>query len=166
MTGTFFSASQSVSADEADLADFISAVNSDVFVAPGQSLQLEYELHSYSDSEKTEFKDEKVTWTSENKITVGLNDGTGRFGVGQPCTREQCVTFLYRAADKHAVKEHREFTDVTSDRYYYDAISWTAEHSITVGLNDGTNRFGVGQKCSRAMIVTFLYRYRHMDAGK
>ena len=100
-----------------------------------------------------------ITWASENGITVGLNDGTGRFGVGQACTREQCVTFLHRAAGKPEVTEHQEFTDVEEGRYYYDAISWAASNQITVGLNDGTGRFGVGQKCTRAMIVTFLSRY-------
>ena len=100
-----------------------------------------------------------ITWAYENEITTGLNDGTGRFGIGLPCTREQCVTFLHRAAGKPEVAEHQEFTDVEEDRYYYDAISWAASKEITLGLNDGTGRFGVGVECTRGMIVTFLYRY-------
>ena len=104
-----------------------------------------------------------ITWAYENHITTGLNDGTGRFGVGQACTREQCVTFLYRAAGSPAVTSHTDFTDVSADKYYYDSISWAASKKITVGLNDGTGRFGVGQKCTRAMIVTFLSRYAHME---
>ena len=97
-----------------------------------------------------------ITWAAEEGITVGLNDGTGRFGVGQACTREQCVTFLYRAAGEPAVKKYASFTDVAAGRYYYKAISWAAENGITVGVNP--THFGVGQKCTRAMLVTFLYR--------
>ncbi|MDO4416342.1 MAG: S-layer homology domain-containing protein [Erysipelotrichaceae bacterium] len=113
----------------------------------------------FTDVKETDWYYKPISWAASRGITVGLNDGTGRFGVGQACTREQCVTFLYRAAGKPAVGAHTEFTDVTSDRYYYDAISWAASNEITVGLNDGTGRFGVGQKCTRAMIVTFLRRY-------
>lgn len=100
-----------------------------------------------------------IAWAAENGITTGLNDGTGRFGVGQPCTREQCVTFLHRSAGTPEVYDYQSFSDVASDRYYYEAISWAAENGITVGLNDGTGRFGVGQKCTRGMLVTFLHRF-------
>jgi hypothetical protein len=48
---------------------------------------------------------------------------------------------------------------VKEGRYFYDAVSWAASKGITVGLNDGTGRFGVGETCTRAMIVTFLSRY-------
>lgn len=114
---------------------------------------------SFSDVKETDWFYKPITWAFENKITTGLNDGTGRFGVGQPCTREQCVTFLYRTAGYPEVTIHKSFTDVRPDAYYYDSISWAASKDITVGLNDGTGRFGVGQKCTRAMVVTFLYRF-------
>ena len=113
----------------------------------------------FTDVAKDKWYYKPISWAYENHITTGLNDGTGRFGVGQPCTREQCVTFLYRAADSPPVTSHESFTDVKEGKYYYDAVSWAASKKITVGLNDGTGRFGVGQKCTRAMIVTFLYRY-------
>ena len=114
---------------------------------------------NFSDVKTSDWYYKPITWAAEKGITVGLNDGTGRFGVGQACTREQCVTFLHRSANKPAVTKYTNFTDVGSDRYYYDAISWAAEHGITVGLNDGTGRFGVGQKCTRGMLVTFLSRF-------
>ncbi|MDO4413851.1 MAG: BspA family leucine-rich repeat surface protein [Erysipelotrichaceae bacterium] len=117
---------------------------------------------SFTDVAEDSWYEDSISWAAENNITVGLNDGTGRFGIGRPCTREQCVTFLYRAAGEPEVTTHQEFTDVEEGRYYYDAISWAAENGITVGLNDGTGRFGVGQKCTRAMIVTFLYRYAQL----
>ena len=103
-----------------------------------------------------------IAWALENGITTGLNDGTGRFGIGQPCTREQCVTFMHRVSkmDKFDnLRRHKMFTDVAEDRYYFEAISWAYDHGITTGLNNGTGKFGVGQKCTRAMIVAFLYRY-------
>lgn len=117
------------------------------------------EHYEFTDVDPGDWYYDPISWAAREGITFGLNDGTGRFGVGQPCTREQCVTFLYRAAGSPEVTNHQTFTDVSEDKYYYDAISWAAEEGITVGLNDGTGRFGVGQKCTRAMIVTFLYRY-------
>ncbi len=121
------------------------------------------EYQEFTDVKETDWYYKPISWAAENGITLGLNDGTGRFGVGQPCTREQCVTFLYRTAGSPEVEEHSEFTDVTEDRYFYDSVSWAAVNGITVGLNDGTGRFGVSQKCTRAMIVTFLYRYAMLD---
>ncbi|MDO4413592.1 MAG: leucine-rich repeat protein [Erysipelotrichaceae bacterium] len=106
---------------------------------------------------------EPISWAAEKGITTGLNDGTNCFGVGQACTREQCVTFLHRAAGTPEPEGSIEFTDSEEGRYYYNAIKWAAGKGITVGLNDGTGRFGVGQKCTRGMLVTFLYRSAHAD---
>ena len=117
------------------------------------------EYSEFSDVKETDWFYKSVSWAAEKGITLGLNDGTGRFGVGMPCTREMCVTFLYRAAGSPEVTEYCNFTDVAEGRYFYNAVSWAASKGITVGLNDGTGRFGVGQTCTRAMIVTFLYRY-------
>ncbi|MDO4415568.1 MAG: S-layer homology domain-containing protein, partial [Erysipelotrichaceae bacterium] len=117
------------------------------------------EYSEFTDVKETDWFYKSVSWAAEKGITLGLNDGTGRFGVGMPCTREMCVTFLYRAAGSPEVTEYCNFTDVAEGRYFYNAVSWAASKGITVGLNDGTGRFGVGQTCTRAMIVTFLYRY-------
>ena len=113
---------------------------------------------SFSDVKTSDWYYKPITWAAEEGITVGLNDGTGRFGVGQACTREQCVTFLHRSAGSPEPEGTIEFTDSKEGRYYYKAIKWAAGKGITVGLNDGTGRFGVGQKCTRGMLVTFLYR--------
>ena len=115
-------------------------------------------ITKFTDVPSGSWYENPISWAYEKGITVGLNDGTGRFGVGQACTREMCVTFLWRAAGSPSVATHTDFTDVAAGRYFYDSISWAA-NGITVGLNDGTGRFGVGQACSRAMIVTFLQRY-------
>ena len=118
---------------------------------------------SFTDVAEDAWYYEPITWALENGITTGLNDGTGRFGVGQACTREQCVTFMYRAniLDYGGnFRRHKMFTDVAQGKYYFEAISWAYDRGITTGLNNGTGKFGVGQKCTRAMIVAFLYRYR------
>lgn len=104
-----------------------------------------------------------ISWAAENGITVGLNDGTGRFGVGEPCTREMCVTFLYRAAGKPVVEGTNDFTDMAEGAYYINPVTWAAQNCITVGLNDGTGRFGIGGTCTRGMIVSFLYRYANLN---
>ncbi|MDO4413700.1 MAG: Ig-like domain-containing protein [Erysipelotrichaceae bacterium] len=114
---------------------------------------------NFSDVNRSDWYYKPITWAAENGITVGLNDGTGRFGVGQACTREQCVTFLHRSVGSPEPAGTMEFTDSQAGRYYYKAIKWAAGKGITVGLNDGTGRFGVGQKCTRGMLVTFLYRF-------
>ena len=114
---------------------------------------------NFSDVKRSDWYYKPITWAAENGITVGLNDGTGRFGVGQACTREQCVTFLHRSVGSPEPAGSMEFTDSQAGRYYYNAIKWAAGKGITVGLNDGTGRFGVGQKCTRGMLVTFLYRF-------
>ena len=114
---------------------------------------------SFTDVAPGKWYEKPISWAAENGITVGLNDGTGRFGVGQACTREMCVSFLHRAVGSPEPGTYTEFTDVSAERYYYKPISWAAENGITVGLNDGTGRFGVGQTCTRGMIVSFLYRF-------
>ena len=121
---------------------------------------------SFTDVKPTDWYFKPISWAAENGITVGLNDGTGRFGVGQPCTREQCVTFLYRAAGEPGYdgSVYIWFRDVSSGSYYHTPVRWAAEKGITVGLNDGSNKFGVGQACTRAMIVTFLKRYADLDS--
>ena len=92
-------------------------------------------------------------WAVENGITSGVGDG--KFGVGRSCTREQVVTFLWKAENQ---PEHSQttnpFTDV-KDKYYYKAVMWAVENGITAGVKPDT--FGVGKPCTRAEIVTFLY---------
>lgn len=73
------------------------------------------------------------------------------------CTREQTVTFLWAAFGKQAPSQtERPFSDVASDSYYYNAVLWAVENGVTAGV--GNDRFGVGQVCTRAHVVTFLYK--------
>ena len=96
-----------------------------------------------------------VGWALENEVTTGLN--ATNFGVGKPCTREQFVTFLWRAAGCPAPRTIKNFRDMKAGAYYVYAISWAFENGVTTGLNETT--FGVGGKCTRGQVVTFLQRY-------
>ena len=96
-----------------------------------------------------------VMWAVENKITGGATETT--FGIGKPCTREQVVTFLWKAAGAPAPKSTANpFTDVKAGKYYYNAVLWAVENGITGGATETT--FGVGKPCTRAQVVTFLYK--------
>ena len=73
------------------------------------------------------------------------------------CTRGQIVTFLWRAEKSPAVGTANPFTDVEADAYYAGATNWAVENGITEGTGDGTT-FSPANDCTRAQIVTFLYR--------
>ncbi|MDO4413553.1 MAG: alpha/beta hydrolase-fold protein, partial [Erysipelotrichaceae bacterium] len=113
---------------------------------------------TFEDVDQTRYYADAIAWAAENDITTGYA-GTNKFGPDDNCTREQIVTFLWRYAGEPKPGTVADFTDTKAGAYYLDAVSWAAENEITVGLNDGTGRFGVGQSCTRAMTVTFLYRF-------
>ena len=81
--------------------------------------------------------------------------GDGTFGVGQACTRGQAVTFLY-ALFGYGHWTEESFDDVKPSDWSYDAVQWAAENGITAGVAD--RLFGAEQICTRAQIVTFLYK--------
>ena len=94
-----------------------------------------------------------VAWAVENGITKGTSETT--FHPDETCTRAQGVTFLYRALGKLAAAQ-AGFTDVAADSYYADAVNWAAENGVTNGISE--TLFGPDGSCTRAQIVTFLYR--------
>ncbi len=94
-----------------------------------------------------------VAWALENGITNGLADGT--FGVNSTCTRGQSVTFLYRALGT-APTTVNGFTDVESNAFCAEAVAWAVENGVTNGTTDST--FSPSNGCTRAQIVTFLFR--------
>ena len=97
---------------------------------------------------------EAVLWAVENGITVGTSATT--FSSELTCSRAHIVTFLWRAANSPSVKMDNPFTDVAADAYYIDAVLWAVKHKITVGTTLST--FSPDEGCTRAQIVTFLYR--------
>ena len=94
-----------------------------------------------------------VAWALENGITNGLADGT--FGVNSTCTRGQSVTFLYRAIGT-APTTVNGFTDVAAGDFYAEAVAWAVENGVTNGTSATT--FSPSNGCTRAQIVTFLFR--------
>ena len=105
-----------------------------------------------------------VLWAVEQGITTGTSDTT--FSPDAAITRGQSVTFLYRmknpsqsasqTAPPKGGAEECSFIDVAEDAYYYDAVLWAAENGITTGKTDSL--FAPDDDCTRAQIVTFLYR--------
>ena len=108
------------------------------------------------------YYEEAVAWAVENGITKGTSDTT--FDPNGICTRAQAVTFLWRAAGCPASKTiTMPFTDVKAGSYYYDAVLWAVENGITKGTSDTT--FSPDVTCSRAQIVTFLWRSEKSPAA-
>ena len=94
-----------------------------------------------------------VAWAIENGVTNGFADGT--FGVNSTCTRGQSVTFLYRAMGT-APTTVNGFADVAAGDFYAEAVAWAVENGVTNGTTDST--FSPNNGCTRAQIVTFLFR--------
>ena len=97
---------------------------------------------------------EAVRWALSEGITTGTSDHT--FSPDAVCTREQAVTFLWRAAGSPTVSGESAFEDVGADSYYARAVAWAAQNGVTNGISQ--TLFGSGNDCTRAQIVTFLYR--------
>ena len=95
-----------------------------------------------------------VLWAVEQGITKGTSDTM--FSPDATCTRAQIVTFLWRSQKSPAAGMANPFADVAADTYYIDAVLWAVKHNITVGTTFSI--FGPDEECTRAQIVTFLYR--------
>ena len=99
------------------------------------------------------YYEKAVAWAIENGVTTGTTATT--FSPDATCTRAQSVTFLFRAIGK-LVDSKAEFSDVLTDSYYANAVAWAVENGVTNGIGDGL--FGPDNSCTRAQIVTFLFR--------
>lgn len=96
---------------------------------------------------------EAVRWALSQGITTGTADG--KFSPNAPCTRAQGMTFLFRAS-KASADGAPAFSDVAADAYYAEAVKWATDNGITTGTTSST--FSPGSGCTRAQIVTFLWR--------
>ena len=95
-----------------------------------------------------------VLWAVEQGITKGTGDTM--FSPDATCTRAQIVTFLWRANGSPAASGNSAFTDVASDAYYAAAVTWAEKNGVTGGIGGGL--FGSDNNCTRAQVVTFIYR--------
>ena len=128
------------------------------FVMPDGKVSVEAEFvktaaTSFADVPASAYYAKAVAWAIENGITNGMTETT--FAPNATCTRGQSVTFLYRAL-KGTASGSTNFTDVKSDAFYADAINWAVANNVTNGTSNTT--FSPNADCTRAEIVTFLYR--------
>lgn len=115
-------------------------------------------MSSFSDVPANSYYAKAVAWAVENGIATGTGDG--KFSPDATCTRAQSVTFLFRAA-KASANSTPAFSDVAANAYYAEAVKWATDNGITNGIGNGL--FGSNNDCTRAQIVTFLWR---LYAGK
>ena len=109
----------------------------------------------FTDVKETDFFYDSVLWAMVNGITAGTSPTT--FAPNNECTRAQVVTFLWRSQGCPAPEsQENPFTDVDPGSYYYDAVLWAVEQNITAGTGNGL--FSPNASCTRAQVVTFLWR--------
>lgn len=117
------------------------------------------EPDAFVDVSRGDYYYDAVEWAVDNGITFGASEGV--FDPNGICTRAQAVTFLWRAAGSPKPESGKmPFEDVAVGAYYYDAVLWAVENDITEGTSETT--FSPDEKCTRAHIVTFLWRFREM----
>lgn len=114
-----------------------------------------YRTCAFTDVDSRDYYYNAVLWAVEQGITTGLT--ATAFGPDVTVSRGQVATFLYRAASASKPNTFNPFTDVKTTAYNYDAILWAYDNRITTGTSDTT--FSPDASCTRAQIVTFLYRY-------
>ena len=116
----------------------------------------------FTDIRESAYYHDPVLWAVANNVTNGTSATT--FSPDEGCTRAQVVTFLWRAAGKpDPASSENPFTDVKEGAYYYNAVLWAVEKGITNGTSDKT--FSPDETCTRAQIVTFLWRYEEQPAS-
>ena len=112
------------------------------------------QLSTFGDVPADAYYAKAVAWAVENGITDGTSDTT--FAPGTICTRAHGVTFLSRAAKANTASGNSNFADVDANAYYASAVKWAVDNGITNGIS--SSLFGPDSSCTRAQIVTFLYR--------
>ena len=110
----------------------------------------------FTDVRESEYYYNAVLWAVTNGVTSGTSATT--FSPADGCTRAQVVSFLWRAAGKPApTGRNNPFADVKENEYYYNAVLWAVEQGITAGTS--LTAFSPNATCTRAQIVTFLWRF-------
>ncbi len=109
----------------------------------------------FTDVKAGAYYEKAVQWAVEQGITAGT--GVGKFSPEVPCTRGQIVAFLWRKEGSPEAAG-AAFGDVQPGAYYETAVKWAVERGITAGTSSTT--FSPESRCTRAQIVSFLYRYQ------
>ncbi len=143
----------------------IGAVRSYTFenISASHTIEVQFRVRSsFVDVPSGSYYEHAVDWAVANGITTGTD--AAHFSPDGICTRAQAVTFLWRAAGRPAPESRTmPFTDVPADSYYYDAVLWAVENGITKGTSSTT--FSPDDTCTRAQIVTFLWRSEQSPAA-
>ncbi len=121
-----------------------------------------FEELSFTDVPEDAYYAEPVDWAVDSGITKGTSPTT--FSPNMTCTRGQVVTFLHRTVGAEKADSSNPFTDVKEGTFYYDAVLWAVENNVTTGMSATT--FGPNASCTRAQVVTFLYRTAGSPAVK
>lgn len=108
----------------------------------------------FADVTETDYYYDAVLWAVEQGITAGVSET--RFAPGDTVTRAQMMTFLWRAAGTPAGDGEPGFTDVDAEAWYAEAVAWAVDKGLTQGVS--ATSFAPDDNCTRAQIVTFLYR--------
>ena len=138
-----------ISSDGRSIVDSAGAVSGNVVIAAVEN--------PFKDVAENKYYHDPVLWAyyHDPQITAGTSKTT--FSPNDTCTRAQIVTFLWRAAGSpEPTTTNNPFKDVTSDKYYYRAVLWAVENGITSGT--GKTKFSPNDSCTRAQVVTFLWR--------
>lgn len=109
---------------------------------------------SFADVKPGDIFYEAVQWAVERGITKGTSSTS--FSPYAPCTRGQIVTFLHRSAGSPTISGTCDFSDVSAGSFCHNAVIWASSEGITNGTSAG--RFSPNEGCTRAQVVTFLYR--------
>lgn len=112
-------------------------------------------LNFFVDVPASAYYYDAVLWAAENGITGGTD--AVHFSPDASCTRAQLVTFLWRAAGSPVVNYAMDFSDVSGDDYYAEAVRWAASLGIVGGYGDGS--FGSGDTVTREQVAVMLYRF-------
>ena len=113
-------------------------------------------LSSFADVPADAYYAKAVAWAVENGVAKGVSETA--FAPDASCTRAQIVTFLWRAQQSPASGGENPFTDVPAAAYYYNAVLWAVENDVAKGVSE--TAFAPNDNCTRAQIVTLIYRYR------
>ena len=108
----------------------------------------------FVDIEQSAYYYKAVLWAYENHFIYGTSENT--FSPNDSCTRGQVALMLYRISYDNGTTQDNPFTDIAESDDYYDCVLWAYNCGITTGVS--ADKFAPNDPCTRAQIVTFLFR--------
>lgn len=127
----------------------------EITVGSGASVKDPDSVFPFNDARPTDYFFDAVSWAYYNGIAEGVNEM--RFGVNEPCTRGQIVTYLWRVAGSPTPYGKNPFGDVFVGSYCYDAVLWAYQRGITNGTDPTT--FSPNKTVTRGQAMTYLHRF-------